>query len=85
MVIPLIYSYHITDKMATQEANNTDVKGIFNVSYVAREFLVGLYTVTKGESSQVRKSLFLRDQVNTLQDMPVTMHINYIKHYVIIL
>jgi len=57
MVILLIYSYHMIDKMATQETNNTDEKGNALVHlFIVHEFLVvvkSLYTVTKGRSFQV--------------------------------
>jgi len=93
MAIPLIYSYHVINKVATQESNNTDMKGNTLVQcFIACEFLVffffisfffveSLYTVTKGRPSQVRKYLLLRHWVNASQDMR-TMHVNRINYCV---
>jgi len=77
MAIPLIYSYHVIDKMATQETNNTYMKGNTLVQH-----FVALGVCLKGKPSQVRKSLFLRDWVNALQDMHVR---NYVHHILFIL
>ena len=75
MAIQLVYKYHVIDKMANKNTNNTDVKGtkMFQC-FIADEFLVVcLYTVTKGRPTQVGKSLFLKDWMHTYACLKVRM------------
>jgi len=63
MVILLIYSYHMIDKMAAQNTNDLDVKGNTLIQHFV--VLVVLFAVTKSWPFQVRKYLLLKDWINT--------------------